>query len=106
MVECSDHIAVGLQLPSTRRQPAGDLYFPLPEGTAVSGYALDINGVMVDRAVVEKQKGHQFFKKILYRGIDPGLVEWVKGNNFKIRVFPIPARGTRTVMVRYPGELT
>jgi Ca-activated chloride channel family protein len=87
------------------RAVAGDLYFPLPEGATISGYALDIGGVLVDGVIVEKDRGRQVFEKIVRQGIDPGLVEWVKGNNFKTRVFPIPAQGTRTVMVRYLTDL-
>ena len=87
------------------RALAGDLYFPLPEGVTISGYALDIEGRMVDGVVVEKDRGRQVFEKIVRQGIDPGLVEWVGGNNFKTRVFPIPARGSRTVRVEYVGEL-
>lgn len=87
------------------RALAGDLYFPLPEGATVSGYALDIQGRMVDGVVVEKQRGRQVFEKIVRQGIDPGLVEWVKGNNFKTRVFPIPAHGSRTVRVEYVTDL-
>jgi Ca-activated chloride channel homolog len=89
----------------TGRNLAGDLYFPLPEGATLSGYALDVNGVMVDGVVVEKDKARQVFEKELRKGIDPGLVESVKGNNFKTRVFPIPPHGSRTVMVRYVSEL-
>jgi tetratricopeptide (TPR) repeat protein len=89
----------------TDRILAGDLYFPLPEGATVSGYALDINGVLVDGVVVEKDRGRQVFEKVVRQGTDPGLVEWVKGNNFKTRVFPIPARGSRTIMVRYLSGL-
>ncbi|MEJ2663488.1 MAG: VIT domain-containing protein, partial [Spirochaetia bacterium] len=62
------------------RAVAGDLYFPLPDGATVSGYALDIKGVMIDGVVVEKDRGRQVFEKIVRKGIDPGLVEWVKGN--------------------------
>jgi tetratricopeptide (TPR) repeat protein len=87
------------------RALAGDLYFPLPEGATVSGYALDIGGVMVDGVVVPKDKARQVFEKEVRRGVDPGLVEWIKGNNFKTRVFPIPAQGSRTVMVRYLSDL-
>ena len=87
------------------RALAGDLYFPLPEGATVNGYALDIGGVMVDGVVVPKDKARQVFEKEVRRGVDPGLVEWVKGNNFKTRVFPIPAHGSRTVMVRYLSDL-
>jgi tetratricopeptide (TPR) repeat protein len=86
------------------RQLEGELYFPLPEGSTVSGYALDINGVMVDGVVVEKKKGRVVFEKIVRQGIDPGLVEWVKGNNFKTRIYPIPAKGSRTISVRYLSE--
>ncbi len=84
----------------------GDLYFPLPEGATVSGYALDIEGKMVDGVAVEKDKGRQVFEAIVRQGIDPGLIEWTKGNNFKTRVFPIPARGSRTIRVDYVTELT
>ena len=88
------------------RQLAGDLYFPLPEGSFVSGYALDINGKMVDGVVVEKEKGRLVFEQLTRRRIDPGIVEWTKGNNFKTRVFPLPPNGSRTIMVRYVSELT
>ena len=87
------------------RALAGDLYFPLPEGATVSGYALDVEGVMVDGVVVERRKGREVFEKIVRQGIDPGLLEWVRGSNFRTRVFPIPARGRRTVMVRYLSEV-
>lgn len=87
------------------RQLAGDLYFPLPDGSTVSGYALDVNGVMVDGVVVEKTKARVVFETEMRKGVDPGIVEWVKGNNFKTRVFPIPANGTRTVSVKYVSEL-
>jgi len=83
----------------------GSLYFPLPEGSTVSGYALDINGKMVDGVVVTKEKARVVFEKEVRKQIDPGIVEWVKGNNFKTRIYPIPAHGTRTVAVRYVSDL-
>ena len=88
-----------------KRQLAGDLYFPLPEGATVSGYGLDIGGVLIDGVAVEKPRAREVFEKIVRQGIDPGLVEWVKGNNFKTRVFPIPAGGTRTIRVDYVTDL-
>jgi Ca-activated chloride channel homolog len=87
------------------RDLEGDLYFPLPEKATVSGYALDIRGQMVDGVVVEREKARVVFEEIVRQRIDPGLVEWTKGNVFRTRVFPIPARGTRRVMVRFVSEL-
>jgi len=83
----------------------GELVFPLPEGATVSGYALDIDGVLVDASVVEKHQARVAFETEVRRGIDPGLVEWTRGNNFRTRVYPIPARGTRTVRVEYVADL-
>ncbi len=88
-----------------KRNLAGDLFFPLPEGAVVSGYALDVNGMMVDGVIVGKEKGRQVFEKEVRKGVDPGLAEWVKGNNFRTRVFPIPPGGSRTVMVRYVSDV-
>ena len=83
----------------------GEMYFPLPQGATVSGYALDIKGKMVDGVAIEKHRGREVFEKIVRQGIDPGLVEWAKGNNFKTRVFPIPAGGQRTIRVSYVSEI-
>jgi tetratricopeptide (TPR) repeat protein len=83
----------------------GELNFPLPEGATVSGYALDIGGKLVDGVVVEKPKAREVFEKIVRQGVDPGLAEQTAGNNFRTRVFPIPAGGTRTVRVDYVAEL-
>jgi hypothetical protein len=82
----------------------GQFLFPLPDGAFVSGYALDVNGRMVDGVVVEKKKARVVFEKIVRRGIDPGLVEWVKGNNFKTRVYPIQPGGTRTISLSYVSQ--
>ena len=83
----------------------GELVFPLPEGATVSGYGLDVDGEMVDAVVVERQAARVAFEQEVRRGIDPGLVEWVRGNSFRTRVWPIPAHGRRTVKVEYVSEL-
>jgi len=84
---------------------AGDLVFPLPEGALVSGYALDINGVMVDGSVVKKEKARRVLETEIRKGVDPGLIEFTKGNNYRTRVFPIPANGVRIVQVSYVSDL-
>ena len=83
----------------------GELVFPLPEGALVSGFALDVNGRMTDGVVVEAGEARIAFETEVRRGVDPGLVEWVRGNNFRTRVFPIPARGRRTIALEYLTDL-
>lgn len=87
------------------RQLAGDLEFPLPDGAAVAGYALDINGRMVDGVSVSKQKARVVLEAESRRRVDPGIVEHVRGNLFRTRIFPLPPRGERTVRVVTIGSL-
>lgn len=81
------------------RQLAGDLEFPLPDGAAVAGYALDIGGRMVDGVGVTKEKARVVLETEMRRRVDPGLVEHVRGNMFRTRIFPLPPRGERTVRI-------
>jgi len=79
----------------------GELVFPLPENATVSGYGLDVGGQIVEAVTIEKERARVVFESESRRGIDPGIVEQVQGNNFRTRVHPIPAKGTRTVRVQY-----
>ena len=83
----------------------GELLFPLPEGVSVSSYALDIDGRMRQAVPVEKAKATQVFEEIVQRRVDPGILERVEGNNYRTRIYPIPANGVRTVSVGYEQEL-
>lgn len=84
----------------------GEFNFPLGEGQSVSRFALDINGTMREAVVVEKEKGRKTFEAIVRRGVDPGLLEMTAGNNFRMRVYPLPAKGTRRVILAFEQELT
>ena len=83
----------------------GELVFPLPDGAAVCGYALDVNGVLVDGVVVKKEKARVAFEAETRRRVDPGLVEHVKGNLYRTRIYPLPAHGTRTLRLSYTTPL-
>ena len=84
----------------------GEFNFPLAEGQSVSRFALDINGILRDGVVVEKEKGRKTFEAITRKGIDPGLLEKTEGNNFRSRVYPFPAKGARRIVIAYEQELT
>ena len=83
----------------------GELTFPMPEGVSISRYALDINGKMREAVPVEKAKATEVFESIERRRVDPGLLEKVEGNNFRTRIYPMPANGSRTIIVGYEEEL-
>lgn len=82
----------------------GELQFPLAEGQQITGFALDINGELREAVPVPKDRGRQVFEEIARRGVDPGLLEQTAGNQFRLRVYPLPAGGSRRVqlVVREP----
>src|SRR5574341_397521 len=88
-----------------RRVLEGELQFPLLDGQAISGFALDIDGKLRDAVPVERARGQALFEDITRVRVDPGLLQATQGNNFKLRVYPLPAGGTRTVVIRYSESL-
>ncbi|MBQ2621858.1 MAG: DUF2135 domain-containing protein [Thermoguttaceae bacterium] len=84
---------------SLAREMEGELEFPLPEGVSISGFALDINGEMVDASCVTKEKGRVVYETEKRKRVDPGLAEHVEGNIFRTKIYPLPANGSRTVRI-------
>jgi len=83
----------------------GELIFPLDEGQTVSRFAMDVNGVLREGVPVEKNKGQQVFESIERRRVDPGLIELVQGNSYRARIYPIPAKGNKRIVLAYNQEL-
>ncbi len=90
---------------SNSRVMEGEFLLPLGEGQTVSRFALDINGALREGVVVEKEKGRTTFEAVTRKGVDPGLLEMTTGNTFRARVYPLPARGSRRVVISYEQEL-
>jgi Ca-activated chloride channel homolog len=77
----------------------GELQFPLLEGQVVAGFALDVNGQLRAAVPVPKAQGQEIFEDIRRRRVDPGLLERTAGNQYKLRVYPLPANGERHVKI-------
>ena len=83
----------------------GELEFPLADGQHIIRYALDMNGRLREGVVVEKAKARVAFENTIRRKVDPGLVEKTKGNNFRTRIYPLPANGTRHIVIAFEQTL-
>ena len=84
----------------------GEFEFPLSNGQEVSRFALDIDGKLREGVVVDKALGRQAFEDITRRNVDPGLLEKTEGNNFRARVYPMPAQGVRRILIAFEQELS
>jgi hypothetical protein len=83
----------------------GRFNFELPEGAVITGYALDIDGQLLDGVLVDHLKARRTFDAKVREGIDPGLAEVSRDNRFSTRVFPIPSEGERTIQLKFSAPI-
>jgi hypothetical protein len=81
--------------------------FPLPDDGSISGLELLVGNRWMVGEVVEKERARAIFASIVDATIprDPALLEWERGNIFKLRIFPIPGNGERRVKLSYTQVL-
>lgn len=90
--------------PNSRNLEA-QLNFPLSDGQTITRFAMDINGKLREGVAIEKEKARVAFETTVRKNVDPGLIEMTKGNNFKARVFPVPSKGYKHIIIQYTEEL-
>jgi hypothetical protein len=83
----------------------GTFRITLPQGASLSRFAMKVGGAWQEGEVVEKQAARQAYEDFLHRRQDPALMEQGAGNEFSARVFPIPARGTKEIIIAYSEVL-
>ncbi|MBK9383434.1 MAG: VWA domain-containing protein [Planctomycetes bacterium] len=89
----------------TRREAEHELLFPLPEGAAISGFELRVNGTVLPGEVLGAGEARAIYERIVRTRRDPGLLEWVGRGLLRARVFPVPALGRVEVSFRYSQVL-
>jgi len=79
--------------------------FPLPKGAALSEFYLWINGQKTKGEILERDKAAGIYEGIVRRLQDPGLLEYVDSDTFRVRVFPVPARGEQKIELAFSQVL-
>ena len=98
----------------------GIFRFPLPADAQIERLALDVDGKLEEGAFVDRERAAAIWrgsivnaapqlKKTMRDEIiwvpgpwrDPALLEWQRGNRFELRIFPIPKRGSRRIILAY-----
>jgi len=100
-IEQRYHNAGGSTLEGTYR-------FPLPAGANISRLALYVGSRLEEGEIVERRRAKRIFKQIVDDSIrprDPALLEWVGGRMFQMKIFPIPPRSSRRVILAYTQVL-
>ncbi|HRI07743.1 MAG TPA: VIT domain-containing protein, partial [Nannocystaceae bacterium] len=83
----------------------GRFEIEMPPGAAISRFAMKVDERWQEGEVVERQAARAVYEDFLHRRQDPALLEKSAGNSFSARVFPIPARGRKELIVAYSQGL-
>ena len=97
--------------------------FPLPPGAQIERLALEVDGKMIDGEFTDKAKAAAIWRGAIHnaapeapkpkleiiwvpgRWRDPALLEWQQGGRFELKIFPIPKRGSRRVVIAYTESI-
>ena len=87
------------------RDLEGTYIFPLPKGANITDFAMYINGERISGELLESDKARRIYQDIVNRMKDPALLEYFDRDLFRIRVYPIPARGEKRIQLEYSEVL-
>ncbi len=73
--------------------------FPLQPNQTITRFELEVNGELRPAVAVEKQQARIAYEATVRRGVDPGLLEKVEGNVFKMRVFPLLPNAPKKIRI-------
>jgi tetratricopeptide (TPR) repeat protein len=83
------------------RRIEGRFSCTLPPNAAISRFAKEINGQLMEGEVVERLRANQVYEQFLHQMRDPALLEQDQGNRFSARIFPIDANAPVRLLLSY-----
>jgi len=89
----------------TNRTLEGVYKFAIPPDAALQRLAMYVDGKLTESAVVERMRARRIYEELVYRRIDPGLLEYAGTGRLNLRVYPLPANQDKRMMVAYTQSL-
>ncbi len=83
----------------------GTYRFAIPPDAALQRLAMYVDGKLMESGVVERMAARRIYEELVYRRVDPALLEWAGTGRLNLRVYPIPARQDKRVMLAYTQSL-
>lgn len=89
-------ISLGVTLRNeTDDEAEGSFAYLLPKSAVINGYALDLDGELVDGVLMPKERAETLYTDRVTQSIDPGIAARTVDNRYKTRIYPLDASGGR-----------
>jgi len=85
----------------TREELEVHYLFPVPQGAMIGSFTLIVDGRPMEGRMLPADEARRIYEDIVRRKKDPALLTYAGRGLVKTSVFPIPAGGSREVVVRY-----
>ncbi|HEY5946331.1 MAG TPA: VIT and VWA domain-containing protein, partial [Kofleriaceae bacterium] len=79
--------------------------FAIPPDAALQRLAMYVDGKLTESAVVERMRARRIYEELVYRRIDPALLEYAGTGRLNLRVYPLLANQDKRLMVAYTQSL-
>ena len=79
--------------------------FAIPPDASLQRLAMYVNGTLTESAVVERMAARRIYEDVVYRRMDPALLEWSGTGRLALRVYPLPAHEDKRLLLAYTQSL-
>ncbi len=86
---------------SASRALEGTFLFALPDGAAVSNFAMTMGGKRLEAEVLDGDQARQIYANIVRQMRDPAILEFVGRGIARVKIFPIPPHQTAEIELDY-----
>lgn len=86
---------------TTTSRLEGYFMFPVPKGSVIRDFRMEINGVMMQAEMLEADKARKIYEDIVRSMKDPALLEYAEQDLFRLRIFPIEPNSEKRIKITY-----
>jgi Ca-activated chloride channel family protein len=83
----------------------GTYLFPVPKGSQIDKFTMDIGGRQVEAELLAADKARQIYQDIVRKMKDPALLEYADRDVFRVHIFPIEPNSHKRVTLTYTQVL-
>ena len=83
------------------REIEADYIFPIPENALIRRFIAYLGGVKMEAELLDAVQARRIYEEIVSRRKDPALLEYAGRGMYRLRVYPIPARGEVRMKIEY-----